>query len=291
MNWQSFIFSTLGTAGVYATIALGVVLVYRTNKVLPFHVGALAMLSAYVMSDFWTAQTQTASALLMALATVAVLCAGFGYVMHLLVDRFGARYGHFVGTVITIAATTFLGGVMSLFWQGDVRRISFVEGNVTLFGTQYPADGLLVIAVSAAIIVGVLLAMRVTSIGVQMQAVAANARLAQLRSIPVRTVLLIVWIGSSLLAAAGGIFMATLSSVSLEGSAIGVSAIVAAVIGGLYSMPGAVIGAILLAVGESVVTQFANPRYSQVVPILMLVVLLAIRPSGLSGSAERIGRV
>lgn len=290
MNWNSFVLSTMGTSVVYATIALGVILVYRTNKVLPFHVGALAMLSGYVMSDFWVAGGAVSS-LAAGLLAVACVCVAVGCVMHVLVDRFGERYGHFVGTVITIAATTFLGGLMSMVWGGDVRRLPLVTGNVTLLDQSYSANGLLVVLIGVVVLAGALVSMRMTSLGIQMQAVAADPKLAQLRSIPIRRILLIAWIGSSLLAATGGILMASLSSASLEGSAIGVSAIVAAVIGGLYSMPGAVVGAILLAAGENLITQFANPRYSQVAPILMLVILLVMRPSGLSGSAESIRRV
>jgi len=290
MNLPSFIFATLETSMVYATIALGVVIVYRTNKVLPFHVGALAMLAAYVMSDYWSVATDGSLGLLIGLGAVLALCIVTGLIMHLLVDKFGERYGHFVGTVITIAASTFMLGVMSLVWRGDVRRL-VVPGQIDLLGSSFPLGGFLVIVIGMAIVIGTLIAMRVTSAGLQMQAVAANARLAELRRIPVRQVLLVAWIGSSLLAASGGIMMSMLSSVSLEGSVIGVSAIVAAVLGGLYSMPFAVIGAVLLALSENLVTQFANPRYSQIVPITILVLLLVVRPSGLSSAAERIGRV
>jgi len=290
MNLPSFIFATLGTSMVYATIALGVVIVYRTNKVLPFHVGALAMLAAYVMSDYWSIASDGTMGLLLGLGAVLALCTVTGLIMHLLVDKFGERYGHFVGTVITIAASTFMLGLMSLIWRGDVRRLA-VPGQIELLGSSFPLGGFLVIVIGMAIVTGVLIAMRVTAAGLRMQAVAANARLAELRRIPVRQVLLVAWIGSSLLAASGGIMMSMLSSVSLEGSVIGVSAIVAAVLGGLYSMPFAVVGAVLLALSENLVTQYANPRYSQIVPITILVLLLVVRPSGLSGAAERIGRV
>ena len=290
MYLSSFVFATLGTSMVYATIALGVVIVYRTNKVLPFHVGALAMLAAYVMSDYWAVEADGYRGLIIGLAAVFALCIGTGVILHLLIDKFGERYGHFVGTVITIAASTFMLGLMSLVWRGDVRRLN-VPGEVDLLGTSFPTGGVIVFVVGAAIVIAVLIAMRITSAGLQMQAVANNARLAELRRIPVQKVLLVAWIGSSLLAASGGIMMAMLSSVSLEGSAIGVSAIVAAVLGGLYSMPFAVFGAVLLALSENLVTQFANPRYSEIVPITILVLLLILRPSGLSGSAEHIDRV
>lgn len=291
MNLTWFLYSVLGNACVYALIALGVVIVYRTNRVLPFHVGQLGILAAYLFTTIWKPSHgfgfHFASA---ALAIVALSCA-IGLVLHLLIDRWGARFGHFTGTVITIAVASSLTGITSYVWRGEVRRYRFIDGNVELFGTQMAWNSLALTIVSIATIVCVLLWIRYSRMGIDMQAVANNTRLAQLRGVPVNQRLMASWIASSLLAAFGGIISSSMSVLSPEGSVVGITAIIAAILGGMHSMIGAAVGAVLLSMGEIIVTTSFNPRYSQVVPVLMLVLLLTLQPSGLSGRVEEIKRV
>lgn len=288
MDPVSFAFAALGTASVYAVVAVGVVLVYRTNKVLNFAVGETGVLCAYVFSSL---HGGTSGTLALALGVTLAVAVAVGVALHLLVDRLGGRYGHFVGTVVTIAVATALTGIMSVAWKGEARRLVLVSGRVEILGASFPASGLLVILVGAAAVSAVLLLVRRTALGTRMQAVANSAALARLRGVPVGSTLLAAWIGSSLLAAIGAILMASLSAVALEGASIGVNAIVAAVLGGMFSVPGALAGAVLLAAGETLVTLLVDSRYSLVVPVLALVVLLAVRPSGLAGSGEKISRV
>lgn len=290
MNWVWFVYSTLGIGCVYAVIALGVVIVYRTNRVLPFHVGQVGILCAYLFTSLWPTSTGPLS-LVLAIIAVVVAAAAMGLLLHVLVDRWGARYGHFSGTVVTIAVSIFMMGLMSFIWTGQVRRFSLADGKTTLLGVPLSNNGLLVIAVGAVVIASTLLWLRRSRVGIDMQAISNNPRLAEFRGIPVGRRLVTAWIVSSLLAALGGIMMSSLAVVSLEGTAVGINAIIAAILGGMHSMPGAVIGALLLATGENLVTTFFDPRYSQVVPVLLLVILLTLRPSGLTGKIEEITRV
>ncbi len=107
---------------------------------------------------------------------------------------------------------------------------------------------------------------------------------------PVQRRLATVWIASAVIAGIAGIFSAALSAVSVEGATVGFSGIVAAIIGGLTSPLGGIAGALLLATGENVTSLFFEARYSIVVPVLLLVILLIVRPSGLSARVERIAR-
>lgn len=291
MNLAWFFYSALGNACVYAVIALGVVIVYRTNRILPFHVGQLGILAAYLFTTIWKPAHGFGSSFVgAALAVVALSCV-IGFALHLLIDRWGARFGHFTGTVITIAVANCMTGITSYIWRGEVRRYRFIDGGVEVFGTLMAWNSLALTIVSIATIAGILLWIRHSRMGVDMQAVANNTRLAQLRGIPVNRRLVAAWIASSLLASFGGIISSSMSVLSLEGSVVGISAIVAAILGGMHSMAGAAIGALLLSMGEIFVTTSFNPRYSQVVPVLMLVLLLTLRPSGLSGRVEEIKRV
>lgn len=291
MNLAWFFYSGIGNACVYAVIALGVVIVYRTNRILPFHVGQLGILAAYLFTTIWKPAHGFGMTFVAAALAVTLLSCAIGLALHMLIDRWGARFGHFTGTVITIAVATMLTGITSYIWRGEVRRYRFLDGNIEVLGTQMAWNSLALTVVSIATIVAVLLWIRYSRMGIDMQAVANNTRLAQLRGIPVNQRLVAAWIVSSILASFGGIISSSMSVLSLEGSVVGISAIVAAILGGMHSMVGAAIGALLLSMGEIFVTTTFNPRYSQVVPVLMLVLLLTFRPSGLSGRVEEIKRV
>jgi branched-subunit amino acid ABC-type transport system permease component len=228
---------------------------------------------------------------LAAISAVLAVAALTGVAMYVLVERFGGRFGHFVGTVITIAATIALHGIMSLIWGAQTWRMPLVDGNVLLFGLTFPAGNLSVLIFSAAILLVVLLLLARTTIGIDMQAIACNPVLARLRGISVQRTLCVVWVLATLLAALSGIMIASVSVVSLEGAIIGVSAIVAALIGGMTSIPFAIVGALLLAGCETLVTLFGEPRYSQVIPVICLMLLLIVRPTGLASQSEHIARV
>lgn len=291
MNWAWFFYSALGNASVYAVIALGVVIVYRTNRILPFHVGQFGILAAYLFTSLWKPAQGFGAGFILAAFAVLVMSCALGIFLHVLIDRWGARYGHFTGTVITIAVASSLTGITSYIWRGEVRRFRFMDGSIEIFSTQMALNSLLLTLVSLITIFAVLIWIRYSRMGIDMQAVANNSRLAELRGISVNQRLIAAWIASCVLAALGGIVSASMSVLSLEGSVVGISAIVAAILGGMHSMAGAAAGAVLLSMGEIYVTTTFDPRYSQVVPVLMLVLLLTFRPSGLSGRIEEIRRV
>lgn len=290
MSWHVSIATALATGLIYSVMAVGIVLIYRTSRVLAFHMGEVGMLAAYAMVSVWRPGAGAIN-LFTAISAVLAVALLTGVAMYVLVERFGGRFGHFVGTVITIAATIALHGIMSLIWGAQTWRMPLIDGNVSLLGFTFPAGNLAVLVFSAAILLAVLLLLARTTIGIDMQAIACNPTLARLRGISVQRTLCVVWVLASLLAAVSGIMIASVSVVSLEGAIIGVSAIVAALIGGMTSIPFAIVGALLLAGCETLVTLFGEPRYSQVIPVICLMLLLIVRPTGLASQSEHIARV
>jgi branched-chain amino acid transport system permease protein len=262
-------------------MAVGVVLIYRSSRVLAFHVGEIGMVAAYIVVTVWRPDSGSfllAAALLLAAATAVFA----GIVMYALVERIGGRFGHFIGTVITIAATIALNGLMSLVWHGQTYRLPLFPGRV---------QNAAVIGIAGLVLTAIVLLTRRSALGIDMQAIANNATLAKLRGVPVQLTLCAVWILSSLLSALSGVLIASLSVVSIEGSVIGISAIVAALIGGMTSIGYAIVGAFLLAGCETVVTLFGEPRFAPVVPVVCLLLLLIVWPTALAGRSESISRV
>ena len=283
MSWLPNIFTALATGCLYSIMAVGVVLIYRTSRVLPFHVGEVGMLTAYVVVSIWR-PGQGALILTEALLLAACTAVAAGIVMYVLVERIGGRFGHFVGTVITIAATIGLNGLMSLMWGGQTYRLPLFPGSSS-------TQNIAVVGIAAVTLGAVIILMRRSALGIDMQAIANNATLARLRGVPVQRTLCAAWMLGSVLAAMSGVLIASLSVVSIEGSVIGISAIVAALIGGMTSIGFAIVGAFLLAGCETLVTLFGEPRYTPVIPVICLLLLLIVRPTGLAGRSESISRV
>lgn len=291
MTWLPLLVSALGTAMIIAIMGMGVVIVYRTTRVLAFHVGETGVLAAYTVTALWQPAGASDLELALALGIALAVAALVGLVTWFVVDVLGSRFGHFTGTVITIAIAIILDGLMSLLWQGQARRVPIFSGSVEIAASTVPVSSIALVVIGLVVTLGTILLVGRTGLGLEMQAVANNSALARMRGVPVRWIVCVVWVGASALAGISGVLLASVSVVSIEGAVIGVSAIVAAILGGLTSLRGCVAGALLLAGTQTIVTVFFEPRYAQVVPVLLLLVLLVVRPSGITGRTEQIARV
>jgi branched-chain amino acid transport system permease protein len=287
----SFLLGVLASTAILVAFATAVVLVYRASHVLAFHVGEIGVMAAYVAvaANKMVPAGPWASVITIACGLIAALA--MGAITHLVVDRWGGRRGHFVGTVLTIALGIVILGLVSLVWSGESKRLVLATGRLEFgdFGIAWNTGASALICMAGVVLVQIVV--RFTRFGIDMRAVANNPRLAELRGVPVRRVLLVTWLMASVMAGLGGIGVAAISSAAMEGAFVGISGVVAAILGGMTSLVGALVGAILIAAAEHGVTVFVDARYSQVVPVVMLLIVLALRPSGLAGRVERIARV
>ncbi len=294
MNLLSFAFTTLSSAAVYALFGLAVVLAYRSSRVLLFCVGEIGVIAAYITLNaaHWAHGTGLGdgSALLVGVVLAAIASAVLGIALYLILGRYEGGSDPFVGTAVTIAFSIALLGLMTILWHGDIARLPIPDRSVALLGGQIPIAVIGVLTTGIALIAILLIAFYRSGLGVELQAVATNRLLAQLRGVPVQRRLATVWIVSAVISGIAGIGSGALSAVSIEGSSVGFSGIVAAIIGGLTSPGGAIVGALLLAAGENLTSIYLDARYSVAVPVIALVALLALRPSGLSAQAESIVR-
>lgn len=298
MNLASLIVNTLASAAGYSLFALAVVLAYRSSRILLFCVGEIGILAAYVLLQTWTALTAPLGylpALVVGVVAATAVSAVVGWLLHQVLGRLDEKASPFVGTAITIAFSVALLGVMTIAWQGEIARLPLPDRALSLTWLLPAPASVSALALGVALAAGalcvlLLLAFYRSHYGIELQALASNRALAQLRGIPVRRRLAGVWIAAAVVSGWAGIFCSALAAVSTEGAAVGFAGIVAAIIGGLTSPGGALVGALLLATGENLTSLYFDARYSVVVPVLLLVLLLALRPSGLSARVEAIFR-
>lgn len=294
MNLPSFVFTVLSNTVVYALFALAIVLAYRSSRVLLFCVGETGVIAAYLTLNVanWVSGGAAGSALGLAAGLCAALAASaaIGAALYWVLGRNEGRSDPFVGTAVTIAFSIALLGVMTILWKGQIARLPVTDRAVAWFGAPVQETAITITLIGAVLVASLLTLVYRSGIGRELLAVSGNRTLARLRGIPVQRRLATVWIGSSVISGLAGIGSCALSAVSIEGSAVGFSGIVAAIIGGLTSPGGAIAGAFLLALGESATNLYMDARYSVAVPVFALVALLAVRPSGLSAKIEAISR-
>lgn len=274
----------LAIGAVYALIAVGIVLVFRTTGIVNFAQGELLMIGAYAY--VLSAGVSTSPAVTILAAVAAGLLAGtlFFVVVHFLLRG----RGEITVVIGTLALLVLLQAAARLQYTDNPRRAEgwlFGDATLSLGGANLSANSLLILAVALLTGVGLFLFFRLTPIGKSMLAVAESPHRAALSGIPVRTVLWISWAMGGVLAAVGGVLVSPSTGVFPSiGGVVLFPAVIGALLGGFDSVLGAMIGGLLLGLVETYAVVLVGGAYRDLVVFALLLVVLLVRPSGLFGS-------
>jgi branched-chain amino acid transport system permease protein len=276
----TFVNLTLGglsSGAVYAALGLSLVIIYRATRVVNFAQPALALISSYLA---YSVTKGTGSYWLgFAVAIVA------GTILGVLVERLLIRPLRHAGELSAIIATLglllVLQAVAGMIWSNEPHAFSYAFD----FRGRFAASDLFAVAAVVATAAGVLLLFKFTSLGLRLRATAFNREVASLVGVRVGVMLTVGWglaaaVGSlaGLLATPPFIFPTVLDEVF-------VYALTAAVLGGLDNPLGTIIGGLVLGIGLSYVSGLLGPELVPLAALAILVVVLALRPSGLFGRA------
>lgn len=274
----------LSAGSVYALIAIGLVLIYRSSGVLHFAHGAFAMLATFVAYELHQRGLGLVPAFLGAAVVAFVLGAG---TFRLLLDRAREGGSHSV-VMMTIALLMVVEGLAGATWGSDTKDFNhyFAEpGIVTVADDVFVSTHNAWINVVTVVLVGLLAVFfRFTRIGVAMRAVFDNEVAAELMGVRVRRLHAITWGIASVLAAVAGFLL--VPKVFLDPSMMFaplLKAFAAAVLGGLASIPGAIVGGWLLGVIETLAGAYVSTEFQASIAFLIIIAVLAIRPEGLLG--------
>lgn len=283
------LFSGLTLGSIYGLVALGFTVVYKATHVFNFAQGMLMACGAYLA-------VTASSALQLPLAGIClfvVLCAGLlGVAIHRVFIKPLAGQPLLPLIMITIALSIILRALIEMIYGGAPRTLDFpLPGTVWQIG-EVRVSGLHATAalVSWACMALFALLFRFTRIGLLMRATADGHEAAVLSGVDVDRINATAWAIGTVLAAVGGVFLGKLQVASVELEAIGLLALPAVVIGGLQSVPGAVLGGLLVGLIEQLASGYISPKARDVMVYAPLLVLLMIRPWGLLGHKE-LGRV
>jgi branched-chain amino acid transport system permease protein len=291
---------TLGS--VYALIALGYTLVYGVLKLLNFAHGDVFMVGSYI--GFGALQALGGSKtpvvpvwLLLVLVTLAAMagCSALGVA----IERFAYRplrdAPRIAPLISALGVSFFLTYSMQLMFgaqQRDYDSFSLAGGALYSQGfaigaVHVPLLRILIIAAAVVLTVGLWLLVNKSRTGKAMKATAYDREAAAMMGIDIDRVIVFTFVlGSALAGAAGVLFAIRVPTSATIGFIAGLKGFTAAVIGGIGSVPGAMLGGLILGFGESYTAIYWNPRWSDLVIFSVLIVFMLFRPTGLLGRPD-----
>src|ERR1700722_4319566 len=263
VEFLQFTLSGIVFGMIYAAIALSLVLIWRGTRLLNFAQGGMAMLTTYVAIEVIYKTHSYWAGFVIALAAGLIL----GAASELTVVRPTVGKPELNSVIVTIGLLILIEGLAGIFFGGQYR--------------SFPAAGVLASTLILAV------TFRYTTAGLRMRAAAFNATVARLSGIRVARVLTVGWALAGLLGALAGVLVSPSTFLYPNSmDAIFVLGFTAAVIGGLDSPAGAVVGGLLLGIGLSYVGGYLNSDLTSLVALGLLVVVLMIRPNGLFATAR-----
>ena len=275
----------LSAGSLYALVALGVVLIYRSTRVLNFAHGDVATLGTFVAFSLLSDKFSFPVALVLSLAAGAAVGITFYFVVLVKAQRRGANLLGMI--ILTLGLALIIQGLVVWKWGAEPVALPFPISDTKTYKMGAVVVSQLSLATMAAGLVGSLLLyllVQRTRLGLAMRATSENVMAAQTLGIPTRMVLSVSWGVASALGVVAGIFLAPALLLDpffmldpfLKGFA-------AAVLGGLNSLPGAVLGALILGVAESLTGAYLSIQFKNTLAFVIIIVVLLIRPEGLLG--------
>ena len=286
MNLTPYLIRGLATGGQFALVAIGYTMVYGILKLINFAHGDLFMLSGimmiYLAASFPTMPMWVTILIMIALTVFE----GFAIVncaysplrtaprMSVMISAIGVSY------LLQNLVCYVTGGLAKQF-----PDIPLISQSIRVFGVKDKLAVFISPLVAVVLMVILVLIINHTKFGMSMRAVSKDFETAQLMGVKINRVISMTFIIGSFLAAVGALlYFAKNTGINhMAGSTPGIKAFIAAVVGGIGSVPGAVVGALLIGVVESLAKAFGLADFSDVISFALLIIILVIKPTGLFG--------
>jgi branched-chain amino acid transport system permease protein len=284
-HFVQYVVSGLSTGSIYALVALGLALIYRSTRILNFAHGDMATVGTFVAFTLLGMNLAPAISFPLAILSGCVLAMLFYFVILVPAQR---RNATILGQIIlTLGLGLILQGLISYIWGTETKTLSFPlsDSKVWKFGGVVISElsmGTFVIGLFGS---GLLyLLVQKTRLGIAMRATSENLPAAQTLGIPTRRILALAWGLAASLGVLAGLFLAPALLLDpffmLESFLKGFAA---AILGGLQSLPGAILGGLILGVAESLAGGYISIALKNTLAFLIIIVILLVRPEGLLG--------
>ena len=280
-------------AAIYALLACGYVLIYRVSRVMNMAHGELAMLGAYLL---YTTASLFVGHPIVAIAMAVVLSLTVGVLVYVVLMRRMTGEMVLAAILTTIAIGVLIRGFVVLIWSGaqqhPLQTLNFSNPSIALVGGARISTCAALLVLMTVVVYGALFAfLRFGSWGIRMRAAGQSPLLAAQRGINLNAIYALAWGLSTLTGSIAGMLIALDSGLDQTMVVIGLKAFAPALVGGLDSLVGALVGSLIVAGAEVLAIHYIDPLLSDVVPFLVLIAMLIVRPWGLFGTREELDRV
>jgi branched-chain amino acid transport system permease protein len=282
------IVSGISQGCIYGLIALGFVLIYKATETVNFAQGELMMLGAFLGL---TGTSVLGLPYWAAIAAALLAMAVFGFVLERAVLNPILGQPAFAVVMVTIGIGFIARGVVTMIpgWGTDTHMLEapFRGEVLRAGGLVIAAEHLVIIAATVVLAAVLYVFFRYSRVGVALQAASQNQLAAYYMGIPVRRLNGLIWAISAAVAALAGLLLAPLTFVHANMGFIGLKAFPAAVVGGFGSLPGALVGGIVIGVVEALSGVYLPEGFKDVAAYVVVLAMLAVRPNGLFGETMR----
>ncbi|MFC1823971.1 branched-chain amino acid ABC transporter permease [Thermodesulfobacteriota bacterium] len=277
--------SGLATGCVYALVALGFVLIYKTTEVLNFAQGELLMIGAFMGFTFISLFKLP---LLLSLVCTLAFMAFFGIIIERIFLRPLIGQPPFALLMTTVGLATIIRTLAGMIWTHDAVRFPdiFSEEPVSLLGSAVAPIHIGVIIASLLLVIILGLFFKFVNLGIALRACGLNQLATVYMGISIKRTFTIAWALSAMVSTVAGILLAPIAFLSTNLGLIMFKAFPAAMIGGFTSIPGAIIGGIIIGIAENMAGIFLPGGFKTAFAPALLILVLLIRPAGILGKPE-----
>jgi len=282
LDLLQLVISGLANGSVYGLIALGFVLIYKATEAVNFAQGDFMMLAAFI--TIWLTNPQYLGMNFWLAVPIAILIMGvLGYLLDVLVIRHLFGQPQISVVILTIALGFVIRFAAGVIWghEPQLLQTPFAGREVRLGTLVLGFEEVAVILVTLALTLALYLFFRRTKLGKAMQAASQNQLAAYYVGIPVKRIQSLVWALAGMVAAVAGVLFASKGAIDPSTGLLGIKAFSAAVIGGFGSLPGALIGGLIIGLVEPFAAYALPSGYSQISPYAIMLFVLIFKPSGL----------
>ena len=281
-----YIFSGITSGAIYAVIAVGFSMLYNATDLINFGHGEFVMLGALSLVTLWGGlKLPLPVAFLLSMGIVAVV----GFLFERLAIRPVSKPQPIVLVIITVGASIFFRGVAMLIWGKDAHSVPQFTSlePFDILGAKLLPQSIWIVLISILLVLGLYQFYRRTLTGKAMQATAISKKAAWLTGIPTGKMVMLAFILSSSMGAVAGVIIAPITMSSYDmGTMLGLKGFCAAMLGGLGSLWGALIGGLILGILESLGVGLFFSGVKDAIAFFLLLLILYIKPEGLFGTAK-----
>lgn len=272
---------------IYSLVASGFALIYNVTKFMHFAHGAALALGAYLMYTFTiTLGIEFWASIVITLIFTSIIGALMNWIVYLPLRK--RRASAAVLLIASIALMTFLNALVLAVWGADVKTIPTRNPVFDVLDARITLIQIIIIAVSAVLLLALWFLMKKTKLGKAMRAVADNKDVAQTVGINPERVYTATFVIGSLLAGVAGILIGIEQNLYPQmGVALVIKGFTGAVIGSLVSVPGSVLGSMILGLAENIGIWWLPSGYKDAIAFVLLFIFLLFKPSGLLGNKVR----